>query len=310
MRSIKALAALAALTVTAAALAGPDVEEGSRDAGATVATGKPCKGTGPCNSLSGNLAAGFVSGDIIDMFLIYVPNPSTFYAMTDSTSQFNTMLWLFRVTTDTSGVYTGALAIAANDDMNSTTTTSKVYFPNAGTGQWPAGVYAVAVTASGIKPYGLVPNTLGGGFLPTPLFNTGLPTDLLLPSVAGGQYPVKLWDGASGGGTGSYRIALSGATLIPPGSGIGICGDVFAGDCFVAHSTTKGCTDSTCCQIVCTLDPYCCTAAWDAMCATIAGQNCAQCTVPVNTCPADLNGDGHVDGADLAALLASWGVCR
>ncbi len=26
-------------------------------------------------------------------------------------------------------------------------------------------------------------------------------------------------------------------------------------------------------------------------------------------CPADLNGDGFVDGADLGILLASWGAC-
>jgi hypothetical protein len=26
-------------------------------------------------------------------------------------------------------------------------------------------------------------------------------------------------------------------------------------------------------------------------------------------CPGDLNGDGVVDGADLASLLANWGPC-
>jgi hypothetical protein len=28
---------------------------------------------------------------------------------------------------------------------------------------------------------------------------------------------------------------------------------------------------------------------------------------PTQTCPADLNGDGKVDGADLGILLANWG---
>jgi len=29
---------------------------------------------------------------------------------------------------------------------------------------------------------------------------------------------------------------------------------------------------------------------------------------PGNTCPADINGDGQVDGSDLGALLSTWGT--
>ena len=32
---------------------------------------------------------------------------------------------------------------------------------------------------------------------------------------------------------------------------------------------------------------------------------CTECPTP---CPADLNGDGAVDGQDLAAVLAAWGL--
>jgi len=294
-------------TFAAGAFAGPDVEEGSRDAGGTAQTAKQAKGNGSLLTLSGATSEGYLVGDVVDMFLIYVSNPSTFSVTTDASVPFNPMLWLFRVTTDTAGAYTGAIAVAANDNMNSTTNVSKVYFP-VGT-QWTPGVYAVAITASGVKPYALVPGAQGSGFNQVAVFNTGLPTDLLLPSTAGLSYPVKLWSGVSGAGSGPYRMSVIGATLIPPGAGTGVCGDIFAGDCFVAHATTRGCTDPTCCTIVCGLDPLCCTASWDDLCATLAQQNCPQCSVPVNTCPADLNGDGRVDGADLSTLLASWGVC-
>ncbi|MBC8203712.1 MAG: hypothetical protein H8E91_07780, partial [Planctomycetes bacterium] len=31
---------------------------------------------------------------------------------------------------------------------------------------------------------------------------------------------------------------------------------------------------------------------------------------PMNTIPEDVNGDGHVDVADLLAVVANWGVCQ
>jgi hypothetical protein len=308
LRPVRALLAGALVAgLAAGAFAGPDVEEGSRDAGGTPQSAKQAKGNGSLISLSGATAEGYLVGDVVDMFLIYVSNPATFSATTDSNTAFNPMLWLFRVTTDTAGGYNGALAIAANDNMNSTTTASKVSFP-VGT-QWAPGVYAVAITASGVKPFALVPTATGGGFNQVAVFNSGLPTDLLGPSQVGLSFPVKLWNGASGAGSGPYRIGLTGSTLIPPGAGAGVCGDVFAGDCFVSHPTTRGCTDPVCCALVCGLDPLCCTLSWDDLCATLAQQNCAQCTAPANNCPADLNGDGIVDGGDLSILLAAWGVC-
>lgn len=305
-RHALAMSALLA-SIAVAAFAGPDVEEGSRDAGGTPQSAKQAKGNATLVSLSGATAEAYLVGDVVDMFLIYIANPAQFSATTDSNTAFNPMLWLFRLSTDTQGNITGALAVVANDNMNSTTTASKVNFP-VGT-QYAPGVYAIAITASGVKPFALVPTQTGGGFNQLAVFNTGQPTDLLGASQTGLVYPVKLWNGASGSGSGPYRISVTGCTMIPPGAGAGICGDVFAGDCFVGHPTTRGCTDPTCCATVCALDALCCTLAWDDLCATLAQQNCAQCTSPVYSCPADLNGDGLVDGGDLSILLAAWGVC-
>ena len=37
--------------------------------------------------------------------------------------------------------------------------------------------------------------------------------------------------------------------------------------------------------------------------AAVSSNACAQ------ACPGDINGDGQVDGADLGALLSTWGIC-
>ena len=53
------------------------------------------------------------------------------------------------------------------------------------------------------------------------------------------------------------------------------CGGSDAGDCFSANGTPS-CNDGTCCEIVCTLDPFCCNVAWDSACASQAMNSC-QC---------------------------------
>jgi hypothetical protein len=83
-------------------------------------------------------------------------------------------------------------------------------------------------------------------------------------------------------------------------------------DCCVgAPSTppgTPGCSDAVCCLVVCQLDPSCCGSNWDDMCASAAQGLCPNLNCG-STCPADLNGDGVVDGADLGILLGAWGPC-
>jgi hypothetical protein len=80
-----------------------------------------------------------------------------------------------------------------------------------------------------------------------------------------------------------------------------------AQDCLVGGGA-PGCSDEACCNLVCDLDPFCCNTVWDGLCASGALANCAFSPVCNECCPADLNSDGVVDGADLGILLAAWGT--
>ena len=82
------------------------------------------------------------------------------------------------------------------------------------------------------------------------------------------------------------------------------CGDPTAGDCAVAHGNAF-CADACCCAYVGGLDPYCVTVRWDAICVTAAAGCAANCSGA--PCPADLNGDTIVNGADLGIMLGDWG---
>ncbi len=81
------------------------------------------------------------------------------------------------------------------------------------------------------------------------------------------------------------------------------CGDPNAGDCAVAHGNPF-CADACCCAYVGGLDPFCTTVRWDAICVTKAADCAANCSSA--PCPADLNLDGVVGGADLGFLLGAW----
>ena len=67
----------------------------------------------------------------------------------------------------------------------------------------------------------------------------------------------------------------------------GLCGDPAAGDCCIATGK-PGCNDDTCCNLVCNLDPFCCLAGWDSMCANLAIDLCevchGACCVPDGSC--------------------------
>ncbi|MBL9121790.1 MAG: hypothetical protein JNL80_17935 [Phycisphaerae bacterium] len=45
------------------------------------------------------------------------------------------------------------------------------------------------------------------------------------------------------------------------------------GSCFVPHG--PGCSDESCCNVVCQIEPFCCEGAWDAYCVGLANQSCA-----------------------------------
>jgi len=74
-----------------------------------------------------------------------------------------------------------------------------------------------------------------------------------------------------------------------------VCGA--GGSCTATHG--PGCNDATCCETVCTADPYCCAVAWDGKCVAQAEASCFD--------PADINRDGSVDASDLSILLSGWG---
>jgi hypothetical protein len=80
------------------------------------------------------------------------------------------------------------------------------------------------------------------------------------------------------------------------------CGDERAGSCFSPHDTPF-CNAGDCCSAVCSIDPYCCAVMWDSTCVSGAMSVC------IETAPnPDINGDGSIDGKDLALLVSSWGT--
>jgi hypothetical protein len=305
------LGPLAAAALAAMAIAGPDVDENTsvrNDAGSTTKTAKVCKGSGTVLSARGALSLGLLTGDPVDLFLVYVPNPSLFSATVATTapSNLDTQLFLFQVTLDANGEPTGAYAVAGNDNMAAGVPLSKVTFP-VGSTQYAPGVYALGVTVSGVRPY-TYSTSANGNRVPQDMFTTST-TGLMLPTTIGTNLPLRSWNGTQAL-AGSYRISFTGTTLIPQGAGTAGCGGVFSGSCYEPHSP-RGCNDAQCCEIVCGIDAYCCSATWDTNCAQIAYENCTGCSsAPANPCPGDFNGDGSVNGTDLGEVLNAWGTCQ
>lgn len=84
------------------------------------------------------------------------------------------------------------------------------------------------------------------------------------------------------------------------------CGQAGFGSCFTPHDGPN-CDSASCCGAVCGFDPYCCDTAWDSICVQEAYLLCA----PPPPCPPndpDLDGNGVIDGGDLAILLSQWGT--
>jgi hypothetical protein len=53
------------------------------------------------------------------------------------------------------------------------------------------------------------------------------------------------------------------------------CGTALAGDC-CSENSTAGCLDISCCDNVCSMDPYCCDFRWDAICVDEADEVCGE----------------------------------
>lgn len=61
-------------------------------------------------------------------------------------------------------------------------------------------------------------------------------------------------------------LALLAAWGPCPGTEPASCGSKGLGDCYLAHPS-PGCSELSCCQSICALDPWCCNVAWDQLCA-------------------------------------------
>ncbi|MDI9402485.1 MAG: hypothetical protein QM516_01310 [Limnohabitans sp.] len=106
-------------------------------------------------------------------------------------------------------------------------------------------------------------------------------------SVANTDYLIRI---ASSGGSAAGSIAIACETS---------CGAPTSGACNIVHAGV-GCNDASCCATVCANDPYCCDSTWDAQCVGEAQNWCFT--------PGDFDFDGDIDAADLAELLAGWGL--
>jgi hypothetical protein len=307
------------LALAPIALAGPDIDEstpskpdaGGTPASAKLAVGKNSDGGTVLVRCSGALATGLVSGDSVDMFVFNVWSTTEFVAEVNASVAYPTSIWLFRVATnpDQPNSPPAAFAVVGNNAAEAGSNASRIRFPGGGQ-QFPTGTYAIAITPRGVRPFGL--SATGGQvplFGPPPNPNG---TGLMLPSVAGVQLRLSIWDG-NGSAAGPYALAMGGSGFVPAGTGAAACGSQYAGSCFEPHpiEVGPGCNDPECCASVCAIDPSCCSGAWDNTCATIAGQNCTICTggAPPSDCPGDINGDGWVNGLDLGLLLGDWGPC-
>ena len=132
----------------------------------------------------------------------------------------------------------------------------------------------------------------------------------------------------------ALAIAPQAVAPQPASTGLTACGPG-AGSCTEPNGT-PGCEFLSCCEEVCSTDPFCCDdlGEWDETCATVA--SCLTCRCPWDcsamrtmqvdvpdllsllaawggpqgsgtTC--DFDGNGAIEVPDLLALLANWGPC-
>ncbi|MCE2884147.1 MAG: dockerin type I repeat-containing protein [Planctomycetaceae bacterium] len=84
-------------------------------------------------------------------------------------------------------------------------------------------------------------------------------------------------------GTGRFGDVVGGALLAAACGSSALageaCGNPSAGSCFMIQRT-PGCSDAECCGAVCSVDPYCCSTEWDAVCRQQANDAPA-CGAPI-----------------------------
>lgn len=92
-----------------------------------------------------------------------------------------------------------------------------------------------------------------------------------------------------------FTCALYASLQCPPDEP-GTCGDPAAGPCTKPHSA-PACEDQACCELVCSLDPTCCSQSWDFICVSLATQYCVEGCRP--DCPAGAVAEDEDCGQDV-----------
>ncbi|MHC4948337.1 MAG: trypsin-like serine peptidase [Planctomycetota bacterium] len=83
-----------------------------------------------------------------------------------------------------------------------------------------------------------------------------------------------------------------------------VCGDPSAGSCFASNGSA-GCSNADCCNLVCSVDDFCCNTIWDTLCANQAVDLCSDCGEPAaGDCFAS-NGSPSCDDATCCAIVCA-----
>jgi hypothetical protein len=115
-------------------------------------------------------------------------------------------------------------------------------------------------------------------FLPPNLWDYEV--DTYWPAVGGQRYWIRV--GLPEAWADNQRVELTVASTDSDA-----CGWPFAGPCFSNNEPLPGCDDGECCDLVCSLDPYCCNIEWDQICAQFAMKMCEVDPEPACLEPSD-----------------------
>ncbi|MCH8991517.1 MAG: hypothetical protein IIA44_07175, partial [Acidobacteria bacterium] len=95
-----------------------------------------------------------------------------------------------------------------------------------------------------------------------------LQSTVSFPVTAGQCFKIRIGGFGGDQGDGTLTITCGAGPPSPCGPG--------AGDCCIENGT-PGCEDETCCNQICTADPFCCDVEWDDICAADAVFQCPGC---------------------------------
>jgi hypothetical protein len=281
MTGRRSIFVLGVLTMTTSVPArGPVWDESASggDAGSTPSSAQTTTGQGVLMRVKGEVtgAAALVGVDLEDMYLIRICDPESFRASTffaeGGSADFDTRLWLFRFDPEAPA---NARGVVANDNRPGGPATLLSFINSAPSDGSPPledpGLYYLAISGTPRDPRS-APGPAGE------IFSLASMTEISGPDGPGGGDPIMGWQTVEPPAAfGAYEIALAGVTF----------GSTASVDC-----NRNGRVDA--CDIL----------AGSSM--DVNGNGTPDECEP----PADLDGDGDVDFADLLILLSAWGPCR